>query len=96
MWLNINAKSMCFLYLADKCIIEVYYFEPKRTHLDYGCWRWCKCYICGHCEFVPKIASHYNINILGPHLIDCSCFVGMMPLPPQPKKPKLPRSRFKR
>jgi len=53
MWLNVKAKSMWFLYFADNCIIEVHYFEPKRTHLDNGCWRWCKCYICRHCEFGP-------------------------------------------
>jgi hypothetical protein len=39
-------KSYSRVDTADKCIFEIHGVEPKRTHLDNGSWRWCKCYIC--------------------------------------------------
>ena len=42
----------CILYpVIDQCIFEIYCLESKRTYLDNGCWRWCKCNICRYSKY---------------------------------------------
>lgn len=44
--LYFKLTNICLYLHVDRGVLKIDNSEPQRTHLDYGCWRWCKCHLC--------------------------------------------------
>ena len=44
--LYFKLTNICLYLHVDWGVLKIDNSESQRTHLDYGCWRWCKCHLC--------------------------------------------------
>lgn len=44
--LHFKLTNICLYMHVDWGFLKIDNSEPQGTHLDYGCWRWCKCHLC--------------------------------------------------